>query len=686
MNPLDKDQDVYSPLFQETYLPDEDIATLDLSMDDDVLDKMLIQSLEDNTDYWNKSPWKLAETDTENVKYLLGDQQNQQALSMMGRSERDTTDNRLFSATRAILSYATGQLAVPEITPSRSDDQYVKMARAIQNALYQHAADEKVDQKTRAAVMNLVVRKRGYLKVRFDPNAGTYGDIVTEVCNPEDIIIDRNAKFMDNPNIIYHRLRCTVDELISKFPNKANEIRAAYSIKQGRYSQMSKFVTYFEAWFTYIDKNIPREGLCWFIPEHHLILDKMKNPNWVYTGDDQKDKEANVLTHPPKPFTWFNYLNMGHSFIDETCLFEQAKPQQEMLNKRLRQFNDNTDYANGRWIANKKAMSEEDATKMVNKGAKTIGLVNAEDVTKAFANISADALPVQVYQSIQDTRNEIDTMMGTPSIFRGEQPQSQDTLGRDLMVKQQAGMLQDDLVRAVSLGMEQYYQILLQMMRTYYTEDYWFQVKGGDGKFDFVMLNGDSIDANVKIGVQVDSTLPLDKAQIRNTSMLLAKMGRIDNLTLFEDLGVPDPEIRTERLLRSQIDPLTYMQSVEQGLDNNDAEVDIMLLENGKDPQERDNYDEGYLNFFNNFITTNKFAMLDQSVKQDLVQFLQIITQKAQASASLQTSMLDDAGILERPVTPPVPKKDIRITGTLDPAQSAQEAGLQPTPQPPPTV
>src|SRR4029077_6496791 len=113
-----------------------------------------------------------------------------------------------------------------------------------------------------------------------------------------------------------------------------------------------------------------------------------------------------------------------------------------------------------------------------------------------------------------------------------DNPQNQDTLGRDQMLKTQAGMLQDDLVRCVQISMEMYYNKLLQMMRVYYTDDYWFQVKGGDGKFDFIMLNGDTIDSNVKIGVQVDSTLPLDKASIRATALELAKMQRIDQLTL----------------------------------------------------------------------------------------------------------------------------------------------------------
>lgn len=687
MNPRSTNDNAYEPLFDETYLPDEQYETFNLSMPDDTLRKMLIDSLDANIDYWNQKPWQLKKTDKENTNFLLGNQNNV-AEFLKPNASGDFDDNRLIASVRAILSYATGSLAKPEITPSRSDDDYIKMARSIQNALYQHSADEKVDQKTRAAVLNLLVRKRGYMKLRYDPNAGVYGDITTEVCNPEDIIIDRFAGFMSNPNIIYHRIRCTVDELIARFPKKEKDIRIAYSIKAGRFSQMARYITYFEAWFTYMDKdNKPREGVAWFLPEHELILDKMPNPNWIYTGDDKKDKQTNALVRPPKPFVWFNYVNMGHSFIDETCLFEQARPQQELLNNRLRQFNKNVDFMNGRWVYSKKALSDEDAARFVNKGSRTLLGVNAEDVGKAVQVLTPDIMPKQVYESVIDARNEIDGLMGTPSVFKGAQPTTQDTLGRDLMVKQQAGMLQDDLVRAVNIGMEQYYQIKLQMMRVYYTDDYWFQVKGGDGKFDFIMLNGDMIDSNVKIGVQVDSTLPLDKASIRQTAMELWQAGQaIDYETFMKDLGLPDPEVRAERYLRSKLDPVGYMNSVTEGMDDNNAEVDIMLLTAGKEPEERDNYDENYLNYFNNYLTLNKFRLLPPDAQERLVTFLQEISERAERQAQLGETALDEAGMTTAPIQPPAPQKKINISGQLPPQDAEQIAGVQPVQPPPPQI
>lgn len=644
MEPQVGDHNAYTERFESLYLSPEDYESFQLALPDDKLKQMLVTSLNNNRAHWNQAPWNLEQIDKENVAYFLGDQLNE--TEYVARDIR-YKDNRLFTGVRAILSYATGQLAKPELTPSKSDKVYLKGARDLQMALYQHSLDEKADRKFRAATMNLVIRKRGYLKLRWDPNAGLDGDVVTEVCNPEDIIIDRNAKYLDNPNVIYHRLRCSVDELCMKFPDKTDEIKKAFGIVQGRFTQMSRYVTYFEAWFTYIDKNKPKEGVCWFIPDVDIILDKQPNPNWIYTGSDKKDKETNLLSCPPKPFVSMNYINMGESYIDETSLFEQAKSQQEMINRRGRQIMENADYVNGRWVASKDAFNEEDAQKLVNKGPRTVALASGQDISKALINVGAQEMSQYAVNTLYDARSEVDNILGTPAQFRGAQPQQQDTATRDLMVKQQAGALQDDLVLAVSDAAETYYKIKLQMFRAFFDEDHWFTCKGGDGKYVYIMLNGNNIDANVKIGVQTDSMLPLDKNQLRSTAMDLWQAGNaIDYLTLMEDLGLPDPEVRTERYLKQQLDPQGYLKSVELNQIDTDAEADIQLIIDGKEPEERDNYSADYLNYFSGVMASNRFAKLDQKMQTQLTEYLMAIQHIANNSANLQALLLDEADML----------------------------------------
>lgn len=660
-------------------LPDAtDYATYDIDMPDADLLNMLVKSQDDNIEHWNKKPWDLQNTDKRNINYLLGQPEDQTITIQIDGEE--FTNNRLFTSVRSILSYATGQVAQPEIGPSTSDKVQVSLARGLQMGLYEHAVAEDADELFRVALLSLITRKRAYLKMRYDPDAGVDGDIVTEFKPAEDITIDRFSSYNKDPNILYDRCRCTIDELIAMFPDKSVQILAHYSIKRGQYSQMSRMVVYYEAWFSYMKDGKKQQGLAHFLPNSNIILSKEKNPNWLYKGSAKTQKQKNVTNCPPKPYVDFSYFNLGNSPIDETCLFDQAVPLQRLINKRIKQITDNADYVNGRWVYNKKVIEEADAKRftMAKSTNNALG-ADSDDVGKAIINIQSSQLPAYIYNSLIDARNELDTVMGTPSQFRGETPSSSDTLGRDQMVKQQAGMLQDDLVRAVNKAYKKYYTLKLQLMAVYYSEDHTFSQKGGDGSYLFFVVNGDNIDTNVKVGVQIDSTLPLDKASIRATALKLARLNRIDNLTLFEDLGMPDPEIRTERLSRSLLDPAGYMQSVSTDMDNTDAEQDIMQVTAGKTPDERSVYDENYLNYWNAFMTKNRFTMLPQDAKQRIVVFLQFIQQKAQAMQTLQATQTDNAGLLAFNPQPKQP--NISITGALTPQEAAQVAGVQ-QPQP----
>lgn len=666
------------------YTGEEEYAQLDLAMPNDKLGLQLQDSLIKSREHWDKYPWSLSDTDKRAVKYLfpdLGSESN--VLGVQRPMDENFDDNMLFENMRAILSYATGQLGVPELTPSDTTAQAKRAARNMGLGVYQHSLDEHVDQKVRTMAQAVISRKRGWLKLRLDP---TIDDLITDVVPPEDIVVDRFAPFMGDPNAVHHRLRKSIDELCSLYPGKAGQIKTMFGIVQGRWSQMSKVVPYWETWFTYRDaKNKVRQGMAaWLLEPDFLLLEKAPNPNWIYTGDDAKDRDQNLLKLPPKPFVGINYLNTGKTAIDETSLFDQAIPTQVLLNKRQKQWHKNIDYVNGRWVYDTSAMTEDEATKIVNKGAKTLAGVNAngKGVGNYFANVGASQLGPEVYESIGDLRERIKAKMGTPNQFSGQEGQKQNTLGRDIILKQQAGALQDDFVRAIQTMYASYYSIKLQMMKVYYTSSQTLLVKGGNNQHEEIILGPDTLDSNVKVSVKSDSTLPLDKQAIRQMSSELLKADKIDYQTAMEDLGYSDPEIRAEKFLRSQIDPIGYLHSVTQGIEQSDARDDIDAVIGGREPKDRDTYDQQYLDAYNLFLTTNEFAKLDGAVKQGIVSHLALVQHAAAQQTALQEAMLDDAGITEAPITPPAPKTTVRINGTLDPQDSEQKAGLPPS-QPP---
>lgn len=656
------------------------VQLFDLDLTDDQLLRICTNQLDDDISHWEKEPWLLSQTDKENIAYLIGIQKD----SRVGNPNTETpyVDNRLFSSVRATLAYVTGDTAKPELIPSKTDDKYLHIAEQTQMALYQHAKDHGANKQFRLAVKNLITRKRGCIKLRFDEDYGPFGDIVTENVDPSDIVVGRFSKYGANPDRIYHKQKASIQQLANKFPDKKDEIFSFYGFKRGVYSQTSRVVTYWECWFTYYDDTGECEGLCWFIPSSPIILGKMQNPNWIYKGSKKQQKITNMTDKPIKPFIWLNYWNTGRSFIDETCLFDQGRPLQDILNKRGRQIVENADYANPRVLANGSLFDEGDAKKFVNKNPKTIGLLNnmAPDanINNAIMVVQPSQLPSFVMEDKVDARVELDTMMGTPTQFQGAPSANRNaTLGQDMLIKNQAGALQDDLVSVVNSAWGTYYTYLLHMMNVYLDDDYFVMTKGKDGDYAHIMLNSDTIDTNVRITVTVDSTLPLDKQSQRATAIQLAQMNRIDDLSLFEMLGLPDPEKLTERKLRWEIDRYTYMESIEQKLLSAEAEADITLIINNRTPDERDDYNEDYLNHWNLFMTTNRFHKLPIKTQQKLIAYLHDVSNKAALTEGLKDSMLNPAGIIDRPPIFPIPKRTIeyRMNGMMSPQDTAAIAG-----------
>ena len=411
---------------------------------------------------------------------------------------------------------------------------------------------------------------------------------------------------------------------------------------------MSQMVTYYECWFTYYEDNEAKEGVAWYCEKGQLILGKMENPNYIYTGFNSEDRKENVLPYPIKPYVNFNYINSGKSYIDETCLFDQAKPQQDLLNKRGRQIWENADYANGRVIANKNIMSEGDAATFLNKNPKTIMLVDSENVDRDVKIVSQTFMPNYVVDTLYDARNEIDQIMGTPNIFRGQEQKDATTLGENVLIKEQASVLQDDLARAIDESMIEYYRKLLHMMKVYYTDEHWFRLKGDDGRYNFILLNGDTIDTDVKVSVEIGSTLPANKQQLRQTALELAQLGKIDTLSLYKDLGLPNAESRAELLVKEQADVASYVSDVREKLYSREANTDVYIVISGKQPQERDEYTAEYLEYLNQFVISNKFERLSPEQKAMVMQFMQTVQMKAARTAELMDTQSYPAEEMEQ--------------------------------------
>ena len=62
-----------------------------------------------------------------------------------------------------------------------------------------------------------------------------------------------------------------------------------------------------------------------------------------------------------------------------------------------------------------------------------------------------------------------------------------------------------------------------------------------------------------------------DKIRAQNNALEMAKMEMTDPFTFFKDMGLSDPEGRTEKLILAKTDPMAYLQKVVKNLNSSQA-------------------------------------------------------------------------------------------------------------------
>ncbi len=667
--------------------PTQDGAIFDLEMEDEELVRLIKKPIADAKAYWNdpKGKYNLDNVRKKNDNYWRGIQGGDWADWV---EDTPYIDNRIFISLETIVSAVTSRNAEPECLPSQETITSIQLAKDVEKALTGYADRYHLAQRVfRPAVRNLLLDRVGIVKQRWDESIGKYGgEIITESVMPEDIMVDKNAKLYENPLWIAQKLSHTVEELTIKFPDKKEFIYKILGITKGVRSQLAKVETILEVWFTYYKDGEPKEAVCWMMRDQ--ILGKMKNPNWNYKSGS-KEQQANYLDNPVKPYFPMNYINRGNSWIDQTTATEQAIPIQDNLNKRGQQVITNADQTAGGQIFNSRMIDKSDVAKLTGESREKV-MVDG-DVRQATTRIAPPVLPSYVLEDKYDARTEVDNIFATQSVSRGEETGNQ-TLGQDKLLAQQSMGRQEDIVRAVDDCAQRVYAHTLQMMKVYYTEEHMFVVNGEDGKFDFVMMKSDRIEDGTEVRTGTGSMLPLDRAAMQERALELAKISMIDPLSLNEDLGVPNPNKRVERLLKwkqEEIAPGVYGKSIESEKFNRQAFMDMQILMANKMPKMRNEISEEYLEYLTRFMTTGDFRALKEDVKQKFIDFMTMAHEQARQTLMAMETQLpsqeemvagNEQAVVEAEQQSALMGADPQIQQAMQPKPAMQQAASVETP------
>ena len=619
-------------------------AVFDLDLSDENLLSLVKSPLQESKNYWD-SFYDLKTKTDENMNYWLG-RHWQAGVVYEYQEDNLYMDNRIFTNTESASEIINSRIAQPEVLPAQDSVSSIQLSSDLQDALYAHSSKFHTQDLFRINTRNLQIKRRAYIKLRFDPSVGPVGEIIPELCDPDDIIEDKDARLFDNPRFRAHKIRGkSVQDLCNQFPDAEQKIYRCFGFSRtngkgdiiAQYTQLRQQKNIYEIWFTYYDDNAKRkrEGVMWCDEALTCVFGKMRNPNWNYEDEGFEDERAaNFLDFPPKPFIRWNHLNDGSSAIDLTSIVEQAIPLQKIVNKRGFQIGDNADQGGGGIVFDTAAISKEDMAKVIGDPAERLGVNAKGNIKNVITRIAPPPLADYVFEDKADARLSIDNLFGTHAITRGEESGNK-TLGQDYLQQQQDMSRQGGMANANHRAATDYYRLLVQMMKVYYTEDHWFKITGEDGQFDFVVMRTDLIEDGIEVNVEAGSMLPMDKASQRQAAVDLATAGLMDPLSLYEIMGFPNAKKLTERLIKYNTDPQSFAGDIERDNFNREAFMDIAILNAGEMPKLRSDVTPEYLQFRNEYMLTGEYKELSDVVKQMHIEHLKEAELQAQEQLQL---------------------------------------------------
>lgn len=605
-----------------------------LGIDDVALNDLIRKRVEEAEEHWDKDK-KLKSVRKENNNRYLSKYADEQLVDE--RYEEVSIDNRQFVSVRTILPFLTARVTQPEITPANDDDLSLQFAHDFEEAMAKHAERQMARAKVRLAIQDLLRGERvGVVMWRYDAAKDT---VVLEHIPANTVVIGKRARLHEEPDFVQRTIKRSVGKLIQQFPDKKEKIIELFEVDEESPSQLAREYEIEENWIWLDTPEGQQLGVAW--THGNFLFGAIKDPNWIEGG-------KNVIDSPMIPFVFFNFLNDGSGYIDQTSYMEQSKWLQKNYDTRGQTIAENARYGGiGVPIFAKGALKQGDAAKIRFSPIQRI-LLNSEDVNKSFTTWQSQNLPQFVVEDKYDLRNSIDNIWGTPNIFRGEQSDN-NTLGQDIIIRDQAEGRQSDPVDCIDDAMQRFYQIEAQLMYRYFNEDKYYRYIGNDGKFIKLVISQKRIRENtgIEIGIKAGTSLPIDRAQKNAQIMELLKIDRISTLVAYKELQLfDDPEEAFKLYIQEKMgDPAALLEEVDKKVLCREAEEDLQLIIGGKEPEERDDIEDEYLNYLNEYLLTDKYMRLqreDQKAAARVTEFIDRILEKAQrklVKLSMQPSL-----------------------------------------------
>lgn len=529
------------------------LPELSLDMDDDEL-VSLKQKWEEK---WVKASADLQKVQEQNENYWLGKHWDDGSMS-----DRPIMDNLVFECVETLLPIASRQNPEPIVTDKAGQDGGpMSLAHKVQKMLLYLADTNQLKLKNKKLLRFWMLYRLGVAKVAWSQEEN---DISYHVLRPQKLILDPEAtvteKGVYTGEYVGENKACSASELASRFPEKAELIRAMVDGKMGTE------VGYIEWW---------TDRYC-FSTVKNVVLAKFKNPHWNYDREEvQIDafgnpvpvmvKGVNHFPSPQKPYIFLSVFNLGKRPYDETGLIDQNLSNQDSINKRKRQVDKNADQTNGGIAVNSNYFSKEEASAAARAVRQGGVIMTPGNPSEIVSRLQAPALPDFVYRDLQDSRA---TMLGNFGV-RGSTPQgtkSEETVRGKIITRGQDESRITGITEYVEQFMDRTYNWFVQLMHVYYDDVHEITAQGSAGQQEAISLSNGEFGTKLLVSVKEGSTIPKDDLTKANQAIDLWSAGALDPISLFERLQFPDPVEMARRLVMYRSNPLSLFPDMAQAM------------------------------------------------------------------------------------------------------------------------
>lgn len=632
-NEAGENMQVFNPIItEERIVVEADPLALDIP--DDELIKIVNKVRKANVAFW-KDKYNLKARRTKMEQVLFGRElQELERQNKLKPYEARYSNNKIYEIEATLKPVAMSHMPDLIVTPGQQTEESEQSADDVSTAINEDIKKRENRQVLGIAFKHLPVYLTAVIKAIWDPQVGDYRFINI---HPENVIIDSSATSanVDDMQYVFEMQKMTLQEIVMRWPSKKE---AMFKKINGRNSEqgedfaledLATEFTLWQVWFTWykqadssqISENTPNfeepgnkwekiEGVLWKYED--IILDKIRNPNFDYEGEEQmftyddpmnenskrqlssnelmmgmmtgqlpdniqsEQVYFNYFKVPHKPYFFMGYDQWGKVAIDETSRIEQNLYNQSNLNTIGKQIIDTLKTRTKHIWSGDGGLDGEAIQGMDMDNPKLNVLVDG-DVNKVHSEVRPERPDQAQFNALGQTKEDMFGLAGATALTGQIQT---DVATTNQIAREQNFTRADDLVEdTINAASEWMAKWSMQFIKLRYTEEKWRKLLGNKGKITFLSLKRDKIEDGMEVMIKSSGT---DKVKAQRNAQDGAKLGPgfTDPISYFKDMEYSDPEERAQMAITFSQDPSTYMTKYIMGLDT----VNKLAGQLGQDP------------------------------------------------------------------------------------------------------